>query len=145
MTSTYTSRMFYTLLADAVEFTLLAQDETSPHRRAAARAAVLTCAAVLECAANICLHDANLDQDQKRTPVEKLVLYAKQKWHKTVSVENNPTKNVNELRQCRNVLIHRKSTVSDLLPIKGSNEYEYHPTTTPLLRISADPELWSGG
>ena len=122
MTSTYTitPKMFHTLVADAIAHTTLAGNPDYAHPGASARAAVLTCAAIVECAANICITDASLPFMRNDTPLDKLRSHAIAKG-KTIPNDNDPAvQPVTELRQWRNKLIHHKAQSTDLNNVASS-------------------------
>lgn len=139
----YEEKSFYTLLIDAIGLAEAAEGHDHDRaQRMLARACILDCALIVECAANICLSAGSISMDG--TPVQKLAAYGNRAHGKFIDLARPEVLAVEELRRVRNSYVHvrvRERAVT--VPTEDLESWwEVHPAASPVLKLSDMPAMW---
>ena len=140
----YEEKSFYTLLIDAIGLAQeAARHDHARAQRMFARACILDCALLVECAANICTSSRSLSI--AGTPIEKLAEYGKHAHGRELDLARPEVLAVEELRRMRNQYVHvrvRQHAVT--VPTEDLESWgEVHSEASPVLHLSVMPAMWS--
>lgn len=137
----YEEKCFYALIEDAIWLVSLAKDNAgSAIERTLVRTSVITCAASLECAANICTQ--SLSVPDMSTPTAKFIIYSNS-VSKPLSKNAAEFEPIDGLRRIRNSLIHSKVKNHPITKGTDSEIAQIHPGLHQGSGLNNSPLIWS--